>query len=112
MRKSMIQITLSDTRILTVTFAHPTDFYLDEHDKSGEIRYTYCEIFELDEAGEPILKAEGVAKCAAGDNFQKRVGRKIALTRALKKMDLNKTERSMVWLRYLLRNVKPESMKV
>lgn len=114
-----MKITLSDDLTLELRFAHPTDFYLDETTKFAglggkqmKVRYTHCEIFKLDEADEPCLISEGVAKCSAGDNFQKKVGRKIALTRALNKAGLSKAERSLVWLGYLLRNVKPMEAEV
>lgn len=45
----------------------------------------------------------GVAACVVGDNFNKEVGRKIALTRALKKADLPKDVRADVWIAYFNR---------
>lgn len=111
----MLTIILSDTLTIGITFAHPTDFLLDETRMdnaknwvSTKMRYTHCEIYTIDENGglKPNVKliADGLAKCALGDNFQKRVGRKIALTRALKKTNLLKAERQKVWIAYLMRN--------
>ena len=106
----MLTIILSDILTLGITFAHPTDFLLDApNDAVGKkIRYTHCEIYTIDENGglKPHVKliGEGLAKCAVGDNFQKRIGRKIALTRALKKTHLTKEQRMQVWMGYLTRN--------
>ena len=112
----MLTIQLSDTLVLGITFAHPTDFQLDESKfctDGTKVRYTHCEIYTIHENGglrpEVTLIADGLAKCAAGDNFQKKVGRKIALTRALQKTDLSKEQRMLVWMGYLTRNDAPLS---
>jgi hypothetical protein len=40
----------------------------------------------------------GTAQCATGDQFDRRVGRKVSLTRALEK--LSKDARTQIWLAY------------
>ena len=65
---------------------------------------TKCRLFGIREGGEPILLAKGKADCSPLDNFNKSKGRKLALTRALKKLTtLTKLERQAVWEAYLNR---------
>ena len=42
----------------------------------------------------------GVAYCSEEDNFERAVGRKLALTRALRDSDFTKEERAMIWETY------------
>lgn len=44
---------------------------------------------------------EATAFCSIGDQFCKAVGRKISLTRALEKANIDKTERRKIWDMYL-----------
>lgn len=57
-------------------------------------RVTYC--FLKEGEGENVV-GYGVASCAPGDNFNKVIGRKLALARALKDAGLNKAERTAIW---------------
>lgn len=43
---------------------------------------------------------EGISACHPGDQFNKVIGRKLALARALKDAKLNKAERTAVWDAY------------
>ena len=62
---------------------------------------TKCKLFGVRTGAEPVLLAKGTAKCSYLDNFQKCVGRKIALTRALGKLStLSKADRKAVWDAY------------
>ncbi len=47
----------------------------------------------------------GTALCHAKDHFCKDTGRKLSLARALKKADIPKAERTVIWELY--RNMKP-----
>lgn len=58
---------------------------------------TQCDLNINDEA------FVGVAACVEGDNFNKEVGRKIALTRALKKAEIPKPVRADIWIAYFSR---------
>lgn len=42
----------------------------------------------------------GIAACVVGDNFNKEIGRKIALTRAVQKAGLPKEVRADIWIAY------------
>ena len=46
------------------------------------------------------ILAQGEAFCGLGDHFDKSVGRKIALTRALKEMDIKEFS-TIVWNKYI-----------
>lgn len=58
-------------------------------------RVVDCEIYEDGE-----LVALGTAQCSKQDQFVKAVGRKIALTRALKDGMFNKEYRTLIWNKY------------
>lgn len=70
------------------------------------IRYTVCQVFVLNLSNKKDVKllAEGVARCSSLDNFDKEVGRKESLTRAvanLKKHEaVTKEECERVWDAY------------
>lgn len=52
----------------------------------------------VDEDGVPITDSQGCALCSCADNYNKVVGRKIALGRALLELfPDNKSKRSRVW---------------
>ncbi len=110
----MIEIKLP-TRLIGLGFRHPSTLIplSDEAiHKNGpthrKLRSTVCQVYELfhtDTHIKPIatLLAEGEAVCGLitiSEQFNKEKGRKIALTRALKKTDLTKYERSIVWDMY------------
>lgn len=65
------------------------------------IRYTHCELFILSDDRLTLAKlARGTARCSPRDNFCKETGRKVALADALKKSDLKKADREIVWKWY------------
>lgn len=70
----------------------PTGALVDAHG------LTECMVLVMGEDG-PEKASMGVAVCSRGDNFDRKVGRKISLTRALKKFD--KSFRTMTWEQYL-----------
>lgn len=75
-----------------------------EFSYNREKRETYCFIF--DENGETMV-SPGLAKCSAKDQFNKNIGRKIALTNAINPYD--KSVRQQFWEGYFqARNGKKE----
>mgnify|MGYP001571168224 CR=1 FL=1 len=65
------------------------------------IRYTHCELFILSDDRVTLAKlARGVARCSPLDQFCRETGRKVALTDALRKSDLKKADREIVWKWY------------
>lgn len=46
------------------------------------------------------------AKCGHGDQFSKKIGRKVSLTKALKETDFDKSTRSTIWAVIWNRGVK------
>ena len=44
--------------------------------------------------------AHGISLCSPKDNFDRNTGRKLALARALKELELSKEERLSVWMLY------------
>jgi len=48
-------------------------------------------------------KYEGMAACLRGDAFNKRIGRKVALQRALRQAKLSRPVRTAVWADYFKR---------
>ncbi len=77
---------------------------------------THCYIFEVPKDSDTVdmekeyLLADGDAICHPFDQFNKRVGRKIALTRALKlmtsKYGMTKDFRKFIWEEYFKRSPK------
>lgn len=66
---------------------------------SNTIRSTHCELYNI-MSGVTKLISEATARCSVDDNFKKSTGRKIALTRALRKTGFGKAERRLVWEAY------------
>lgn len=64
-----------------------------------EIRTTKCEIYEV-VGTDARLVGHAKAECSLTDNFNKAVGRKVALTRALEFMKMGKAYRTIVWEAY------------
>jgi len=72
-------------------------------------RYTKCIISQLpkpDEEGKfrmdkAVPIGEGKATCSKHDNYVRFIGRKIALSRAMKAARLSKEERTKIWMEYL-----------
>lgn len=70
------------------------------------VRVTECSIFDL--SGELIKPLWTVrVTCSILDNFNKSVGRKKSLDKAIRLLDLGKAERRIVWQSYLDRDVDP-----
>ena len=70
-----------------ISFRHSTRQY-----KNKARRVTVCQLVE--KTGEKTFRviSEGVAECSLRDNYNKELGRKIALGRALKGSGLNQSE--------------------
>ena len=107
----MIKVELP-SRLLGIAFSHPTVQKLAPVFKmSGPMmmsrRTTHCEVYELsaDSSIKPNLVAHAIVNVHYKDNFNRATGRKIALTRALKFMNLTKLERATVWEAYHNRGV-------
>lgn len=67
----------------------------------GEVRATWCELHRLDSNGKSeAIVARTRARCARSDNFNKDVGRKVSLARALKQYGLTRLDRTLVWFAY------------
>jgi hypothetical protein len=79
-----------------------------------EERATKCEIVEVDPkiARKYTVLSDGLARCCYKDNFKKDIGRKIALSRAIKKLDFSKFERTMIWESYLNRAVEGTVLEI
>jgi len=78
-------------------------YELDAINRNNVItRNTICTINLLDNKGDIILLAEGVAWQHPEDIFVKEIGRKIAIRHALSKID-NKTFRTKIWKTYFNR---------
>lgn len=67
-------------------------------------RGTYAEAYQIVGQGTRWL-AEGSAILGEGDQFNKAMGRKVALTRLLKILNLEKKDREKVWEAYRNRGV-------
>jgi hypothetical protein len=80
-------------------------------------RMTICHIFEVHSAPSPapegiealprtkdgkvlVPTSFGYAFCSRGDQFEKRIGRKMAFTRALERLHLDKATRTKFWQAY------------
>lgn len=68
-------------------------------------KITYCSITRWRNVNpelnaEVVLYGSGVARCSDYDQFQRSVGRKISLTRALEDAGLDKFARSVFWAEY------------
>ena len=63
---------------------------------------TICQLIDIDNN----VIASGIAKAGHGDQFCKRTGRKLALTRALKQCNYDKTTRAKIWTVIKNRGVK------
>jgi len=55
----------------------------------------------------PEFVAQGEAFLSIKDNFSKRVGRKIALARAMKQVPFEKPVRTEIWDKLFLKGMKP-----
>ena len=88
----MFQVTLEHGKVYIVEFSYERE--------NGK---THCFVFHKNDE----QKAHGVAKCSSKDQFSKNVGRKIALTNAIK--PFRKEARQQFWNAYFqARNGKKE----
>lgn len=72
------------------------------------VRATLCSVFEINETRKTVeLLATGRATCSILDNFDKAVGRKIALGEALQGLIMTKGSRAAIWEAYLDRDTDP-----
>ena len=103
--------------LIGISFSHPTvvEKYLMGHTSDGtavyapptEVRTTHCRVseLELEEDGKTVktetLLIEGEARCHPGDRFNRAIGRKFALERAMilaeEKDLLTHSERATIW---------------
>ena len=60
---------------------------------NSSTKETICQLVDKDNK----VVTSGIAKAFHKDNFCKATGRKLSLTRALKKSNFNKLERTAVW---------------
>ena len=65
---------------------------------------SYCTIHKNEFKGEVISQGQSYISPNDMYSFNKEIGRKIALTRALKKMHLSKEDRKLFWEAYLNRD--------
>jgi hypothetical protein len=77
------------------SFAHFVDNVEVSPDINDDRKITSCVINK----GSDVL-SEGIAIVHPGDNFNRSVGRKIALTRALSKLSLSREDREKIWKAY------------
>lgn len=88
-------------------------FHVESNNYTIEFTFKHTKLDDLMEINHRLIHAvtqcdltvddksfAGIAACVVGDNFNKEVGRKIALTRALKKAGLPKDVRADVWIAY------------
>ena len=79
-------------------FDHPVELYKVS-------RVTHCRLVNdnKDDTHKDFNKTfgEGLAYCSINDNFERAIGRKIALTRALKDAGFDKDTRTAIWKEYL-----------
>jgi hypothetical protein len=65
---------------------------------------TYCRVIQIKNFGDnqiAILSGIGYAQCYAKDVFERKIGRKIALARALKGAGISRSERTLVWEQFI-----------
>lgn len=66
-------------------------------------RITTCKIVDDSIQGSPFTVATATSKCHENDRFVKESGRKLSLARAIKALNLPKSERKIIWETYLNR---------
>lgn len=70
------------------------------------IRTTLCQLFELGADKKDLkLLADGLSVCSILDNFDKRIGRNLALEDALNPKKFDRATRAVIWDAYLNRDV-------
>lgn len=77
-----------NNKVYIVKFKYPKD--------GGLRKKSVCVIREKDS----LVAYEGVAECSEKDTFSKVVGRKIAMSRALKKAGFDRDSRKAFWDQY------------
>lgn len=73
------------------------------HTRIEDRRATVCQIVNVDSDGNTSVVSESASMCNPRDNFSKEFGRKLALTKALRKSNYNKSERALIWQSYFSR---------
>lgn len=102
-RPRMLRVQLP-TLLLGISFQRE---YVNARSKKGhgpnvELRSTACELHRLNAEGKSeAIIGRGYVKCDSRDSFRLEVGRKKALARALRVLQLTKANRTTVWQTYL-----------
>jgi hypothetical protein len=100
-------------RSYTLVFAHyhrnaggDIRVFLPLSGKAVPRAVTYCTIVddELTTERETAVIGRGRAIVHPNDNFNKETGRKLSLRRALKDAGFSHSERTVIWLQYLMRD--------
>lgn len=73
------------------------------HTRIEDRRATVCQIVSIDSGGNTSVLSEAASMCNPRDNFSKDIGRRLALTKALRKSNYSKSERSLIWQSYFSR---------
>lgn len=66
-------------------------------------RVTTCKIVDDSIQGSPFPIASGTSRCHENDRFVKEAGRKLSLARAIRSLNIPKSERKIIWETYLNR---------
>lgn len=85
---------------IEISFIHHHTIYIF-HGEEFHDRVTDCVINSINDDKSKTLVCKASARCSPKDNFSKAVGRKIALTRALRILTKNnlieKGQRALIW---------------
>jgi len=92
----------------SVKWKHENYTNSDEATRAEKISFTECTIENLTN---PEVKGSSIATLAKGDQFNKNMGRKIALKRAMNKVGLAKSTRKLFWNSYHQMINKPQRIK-
>lgn len=105
----MLKVTVND---LTVgfTFQHDLGGFGEDIGIKGITQCTLHVTEKPKQEGDSVLTSlyNGAALCSSLDVWNRDKGRKIALARAMRLSDLDKTVRTAVWIRYHHRNLTNE----
>lgn len=88
---------------MRVGFRHYTKPFWNYETNKEQNGYTLCYISGIDEDNEVIDYALGMAHCSINDQFNRAIGRKVALADALKEFD-DVEFRRYVWEKYFEAN--------
>lgn len=84
-----IPIKSERTNGVMISFVH--------HSDAGPKSYTFVSVEFNEDANKRICIFTGKAYLHPNDQYDKRIGRKLALSRALKNSDLSRDERRQIW---------------